>query len=348
MLTGLTCVADLQFEFGFATWLPYFLLAIPVSRLYSHRVFLCSVGGWTLLITAKLPTYLPNDDLTTDFFNRTFGIIGLWVTAYFLYPEPSTGQPADSRLPQVALPLASSVPAALRLQVLLVEDSLESQKLMRFYFQDLPYQVKIVSNGEQAVAAFQANRFDIVLIDLQMPGMDGLTATRLIRTWETTHQPAPTPIIALTADASHETEAQSLAAGCTGFLTKPIRRPQLLDALNTCCRSMPGSDPEPRSAEISVTVADRIAQEIAQRRPQFLAHRRKDLETMRQAAAQQDYETIRTMGHRIKGVAGSYGFPDIGAVGHLLEQSAKARDQAAIQQGIEQLAMMLIHLDQAA
>jgi CheY-like chemotaxis protein len=242
----------------------------------------------------------------------------------------------------------SSVPAALRLQVLLAEDSLESQKLMRLYVQDLPYHVKIVSNGEQAVAAFQANRFDIVLIDLQMPGMDGLTATRLIRTWEAAHQQAPTPIVALTANALREAEEQSLAAGCTGFLTKPIRRPQLLDVLNTYCFSMPAGDPEPRSAEILINVADRIAQEIEQRRPQFLAHRRKDVETMRQAAVQQDYETIRTMGHRIKGVAGSYGFPDIGAVGHLLEQSAQARDQVAIRQGIEQLAMMLIHLDQVA
>ncbi|MCE3224482.1 MAG: putative Histidine kinase [Nitrospira sp.] len=84
ILTGMTFVADLQFEFGFATWLPYFLLAIPVSWIYSRRVFLCSVGGWTLLITAKLLTDLPNDELTTGLFNRTFGIIGLWVTAYLL------------------------------------------------------------------------------------------------------------------------------------------------------------------------------------------------------------------------------------------------------------------------
>lgn len=87
ILTGLTFVADLLFEFGFATWLPYFLLAIPVFWIYSRRVFLCSVGAWTLLITAKLLTDLPNDELTTGLFNRTFGIIGLWVTTYLLYQQ---------------------------------------------------------------------------------------------------------------------------------------------------------------------------------------------------------------------------------------------------------------------
>lgn len=263
-------------------------------------------------------------------------------------PEHSDGQGFGNRLQHPPLPLTPSVPAELRLHVLLAEDSLESQELMRFYFQDTPYQVEIVSNGEQAVAAFQANRFDIVLIDLQMPGMDGFTATRLIRTWETAHQHAPTPILALTANAFREAEEHSRAAGCTGFLTKPITRLQLLDALDTYCLSSPAGGPEPGRAEITFNVADRIAQEIEQRRPQFLAHRRKDLEAMRQAAAQQDYGTIRSMGHRIKGVAGSYGFPDIGAVGHLLEQSARACDLVAVQQGIEQLAVMLAHLDQAA
>ncbi|MGZ8394925.1 MAG: PAS domain S-box protein, partial [Nitrospira sp.] len=92
MLTGLTFFADLQFEFGFATWLPYFLLAIPVSRLYSRRIFLGAVGGWTLLIAAKVLAHLPSDDVTTDLFNRTFGIVGLWITAYLLSQHRQLGR----------------------------------------------------------------------------------------------------------------------------------------------------------------------------------------------------------------------------------------------------------------
>ncbi len=219
---------------------------------------------------------------------------------------------------------------------------------MRFYFQDTPYQVTIVSDGEQAIAAFRANRFDIVLIDLHMPGMDGFTATRLIRAWESAHQRSPTPIVALTANAFREAEEQCLGAGCTGFLTKPISRRQLLGALAAYHRLMPQTDSAPRNLSKALDVADRIAQEILQRRPQFLQHRRKDLGAMQEALAKQDYEAIRTMGHRIKGVAGSYGFPDIGTVGQRLEESAHSRDLIAIQGEIAQLAAILHQLDQAA
>ena len=246
------------------------------------------------------------------------------------------------------VPLAPSVPAASRYHVLLAEDSQESQELMRFYFQDLPYRVTIVPDGEQAVARFQANRFDIVLIDLQMPGMDGFTATRLIRAWESAHQRPPTPIVALTANAFREAEERCLAAGCTGFLTKPISKRQLLDALATYLCSMPQAHSRPKDLGKGLEVADRIAREILERRPRFLQHRRKDLGAMQEALARQDYEAIRTMGHRIKGVAGSYGFPDIGAVGQRLEESARLRDHIAIQGEIAQLAAILHQLDRAA
>lgn len=69
---------------------------------------------------------------------------------------------------------------------------------------------------------------------------------------------------------------------------------------------------------------------------------------MQEAVGRQDYEAIRTMGHRIKGVAGSYGFPDLGAVGQRLEESARSRDLVAIQGEIAQLAAILHQLDQAA
>ena len=111
---------------------------------------------------------------------------------------------------------------------------------------------------------------------------------------------------------------------------------------------MPATNRALQKIGTSPHLADRIAKEIQQRRPQFLEHRRHDLDAMRQAAAQKDYEAIRTMGHRIKGVAGSHGFPDIGAVGQRLEESARSRDFVSIQGQIAQLAAILNQLDQAA
>ena len=351
VLTGFVLCADLQFEFGFATWLPYFMLAVPVSRLYSRRVFLFAVGGWSLLITATLLAHIPTADPTTGLFNRTLGIVGLWITAYLLYRhrQQERLRREDESRPLQAVPLlVPSTPAEQDLHVLLAEDSPESQELMQFYFQGTPHQVEIVSDGEQAAEVFKTGRFDLVLIDLQMPGTDGFTATRAIRTWESAHQRPPTPILALTASAFREAEAQSLAAGCTGFLTKPISKPQLLAALNEYGSSAPAIASTPREANPSLHCAARIDQEIRQRRPKFLEYRRKDLGAMRQAAAQQDYEAIRIMGHRIKGLAGSYGFHDIGALGHQLEQAAQARDLAAIHRDIGKLAAILTQTEHAA
>ncbi|MDP9132100.1 MAG: response regulator, partial [Nitrospirota bacterium] len=274
-------------------------------------------------------------------------LVDLPLTAAAMPESPQVQERADP-LVQAALPLAAATEAEQTLRVLLAEDSIESQELMKFYFKDTPYQVDMVSDGEQAVAIFQTNHFDIVLIDLQMSGMDGFTATRLIRAWESAHHRRPTPILALTANAFREAREQSLAEGCTELLTKPITRPQLLNALNRYNLSVPTIAPQPPDVAPSLDVTTRIEQEIQQRRPTFLAHRRTDLGVMQRAAAQQDYEAIRVMGHRIKGVAGSYGFLDIGAVGQRLEQSAQARDLAAIHLEIEQLAAILAQVDQAA
>jgi len=254
----------------------------------------------------------------------------------------------DDRSLQSCPPSVPSTRIAQGLRLLLAEDSPESQELMRCYFQGTPHHVDVVSDGEQAVATFKASRFDLVLIDLQMPGMDGFTATRMIRAWEATHQRPPIPILALTANALHDAEELSLAAGCSGILTKPISRPQLLDALSGYGSTAPTLDPQSKETGTAPDRLTRIDQDIQRRRPKFLEYRRKDVGAMQEAAARQDYEAIKTMGHRIKGLAGSYGFPDIGAVGQRLEQAAGARDLTAVHREIGTLATILAQTDRAA
>ena len=89
----------------------------------------------------------------------------------------------------------------------------------------------VVSNGEEAVAAWRRGAWDVVLMDVQMPVMDGLTATREIRRLEAEDGRAPTPIIALTANAmTHQVESY-YAAGMTGFVAKPIEAARLFEAI---------------------------------------------------------------------------------------------------------------------
>ncbi len=122
-------------------------------------------------------------------------------------------------------------PALPALHVLLVEDSTDNRTITIAYLQDTPYRIDIAENGAIAFEKFTAGRYDLVLMDRQMPVMDGLAATRAIRKWEQSNERQPTPIIALTASALKGDQEKFEAAGCTAFLTKPIKQEVLLQAI---------------------------------------------------------------------------------------------------------------------
>ncbi|MBI4401759.1 MAG: response regulator [Nitrospirae bacterium] len=121
------------------------------------------------------------------------------------------------------------VPEDLRaLKILLVEDSPENRVLIQSYLKKTPYEIDTAENGQHAVVKFMAGRYDLVLMDMQMPIMDGYTATKAIRKWEQEQSKKSTPIIALTAYALKEEIQKSLDAGCNAHLTKPIKKPVLM------------------------------------------------------------------------------------------------------------------------
>ncbi len=116
-------------------------------------------------------------------------------------------------------------------RILLVEDMPDNRLLIKAYLKRSPYELDAVENGEEAVTRFKEKDYDLVLMDVQMPVMDGYTATREIRAWEQQQQRQSVPIIALTAHAIKEDMNKSMAAGCTDHLTKPIKKSTLLQAL---------------------------------------------------------------------------------------------------------------------
>src|SRR6202790_3071602 len=120
------------------------------------------------------------------------------------------------------------------LRILLAEDSPDNCIITVAYLEDTPYQVEIAETGAIACEKFTTGYYDLVLMDRQMPVMDGLTATRTIRAWEQANDRPPTPIIALTASALKGDREMCLAAGCTAFLTKPIKQEVLLQAIKDC------------------------------------------------------------------------------------------------------------------
>ena len=130
----------------------------------------------------------------------------------------------------------SAISATGGLSVLVAEDNEINALLVRALLAKLGHRPTMAGSGRAAIECWLAARaagtpFDRVLMDLHMPGMDGLEATRRIRAIEAEDETARTPIIALTANASAEDREESLAAGMDGFLVKPLDRERLAAAL---------------------------------------------------------------------------------------------------------------------
>jgi len=136
-------------------------------------------------------------------------------------------QPAG--LPELSRPSPDS--SMNKLRILLVEDSPDNQVLIRSYLKPTSHRLDIADNGAIAFEKFKAGHYDLILMDMQMPVMNGYDTTRAIRAWECEHDLPRTQIIALTALALKEESAKILDAGCDAHMTKPIKRATLLEVL---------------------------------------------------------------------------------------------------------------------
>lgn len=117
------------------------------------------------------------------------------------------------------------------LNILLAEDNKDNRFLIQAYLKKTRYKIDIAEDGKIAVKKFKSNKYDLVLMDIQMPEMDGYAATKMIRKWEKQKRVKSTPIIALTAYALKEEVQKSLDIGCTAHLSKPIKKAKLLQTI---------------------------------------------------------------------------------------------------------------------
>ena len=127
-----------------------------------------------------------------------------------------------------AHPESASLPSC---HILLAEDLEDNRDVVALFLKETPCQLDMAENGAVALQKFQTGTYDLVLMDMQMPIMDGLQATKAIRQWEHEQRRTPTPIVALTANAFKEEMDKSLASGCTAHVTKPIKKKTLLTTI---------------------------------------------------------------------------------------------------------------------
>ncbi len=133
------------------------------------------------------------------------------------------------------------------LRVLLAEDTPTNQEVARAMLTRLGCRVTLADNGRQAVEAFRQGSFDIILMDCQMPDLDGFEATRQIRSIEQERGWPPTPIVAVTAGILRDERAACLASGMNDFLPKPFKRANLIDILQRWRPRGAGASPDKRN-----------------------------------------------------------------------------------------------------
>jgi two-component system, sensor histidine kinase and response regulator len=237
------------------------------------------------------------------------------------------GQPSGERTPAVAPPGLRD--GRRQTRVLLAEDNVVNQTFVRRVLEKRGHHVTVVGTGRAALAALEAEAFDVVLMDVQMPEMDGFEATAAIRQWEADvelgRRTAPPrssfasrspgsgriPILALTARAMKGDEERCLAAGMDGYLTKPIKAAALITGIEGRLGIGVESPAPPASASIDLTAAletvggDRqLLEEVGQ---VFLEDSPRRRVALREAVRDGDAGGIERAAHGLKGAVGSLG-----------------------------------------
>ncbi|MCA8996281.1 MAG: PAS domain S-box protein [Planctomycetaceae bacterium] len=202
------------------------------------------------------------------------------------------------------------------IRVLLAEDGQANRELIQLLLEDADAEVTVVVNGRDAVNAVRSRPFDVVLMDMQMPILDGYSATRRIR-----EDGQELPIIALTAHAMRGDADKCFEAGCSGYLTKPIDLTELLVAIfqaaESSSRKSPPSSRETASWEDSaVEVAlKEIRSTLPVHQPAisrivsaFVQQLFEKLDEMQEALRHQDDNRLGELAHWLKGSGGTMGF----------------------------------------
>jgi CheY-like chemotaxis protein len=221
------------------------------------------------------------------------------------------------------------------IRLLLAEDNPVNQKVAVLTLERLGYHVDVASDGAQAVDAVQRNRYDAVLMDCQMPVLDGFEATRQIRAAEPAGQRIP--IIALTSSATEADRQQCLDAGMDDHVAKPLHPATLQDVLGriTTQEAPPEDDP------IAVLAAAAGPEVLADLIETFATDSQVQLEHLRQAAASSDLPALAAAAHRIRGAAGVFGAKAILDTCATIEDAARAGQLAVARNALADLEHVL-------
>jgi two-component system sensor histidine kinase/response regulator len=235
---------------------------------------------------------------------------------------------------------AATTPTFRGSRVLLVEDNPVNQRVAQRLLQKLSAQVTVANNGEEALVRLSEGKFDLVLMDCQMPVMDGFTATRRIRELEQrSGSPKRLPIIALTANVMSEDRGKCVAAGMDAHLGKPIEPTQMIDTLSRFLKETAVPPAIDLEALRQITGGDaEFERELAET---FVASGDAALAEIIAALKVSDYDTVRKRAHALKGASANIHAVSLSSTASSLESAARTQGAPAISGLVEELAQKL-------
>jgi PAS domain S-box-containing protein len=232
-------------------------------------------------------------------------------------------------------------------RVLVVDDGDENRELLVLVLEEAGLLVDTAENGKVGMDKALETSFDVLLMDVQMPVMDGYTATRSLR-----EQGVPIPIIALTAHAMKGFETECLAAGFSGYMTKPIdidglmrslaellggRRTERARAEDPAIRTLPDAPEDEVPAGGATAIVSRLPADDPRFRrliERFVPRLHEQIAAMDRAWEARDFEQLAGLAHWLKGSGGTVGFDEFTEPALNLEQLAKAKDEDRIEAAI--------------
>jgi signal transduction histidine kinase/CheY-like chemotaxis protein len=265
--------------------------------------------------------------------------------------------PAVKRVRGGAWPVGEQAP-----RILLAEDDPINQQVILHLLHKLGYQVDLVRDGDLALEAFEQRRHDVVLLDIQMPSMDGLEVARAIRQrWPSGRQPA---LVAITANVAEGAREACISAGMDDYIGKPIQMAELMQVIEMHqLRSRPATPIDSSSAEIQidwlqqsahahshVNVGDSIrkvsllpAQNITRQLPDLVGRFLEDsadlLNVMQSAAVLGDLRALQRAAHRLKSSSALMGAPTLSELCDQLEQALYKHAASDPRQHVDQIAI---------
>ena len=226
-----------------------------------------------------------------------------------------------------------------QLKVLVAEDNPTNQRVIELQLRGFGVDADIVSNGQEAIEQVKKNLYNLILLDCQMPVMDGYRAARMIRKLEGTR---PVPIIAMTAHAMRGDREKCLAAGMDDYLTKPTREEDLRATLGRWMGPLQAgteSDPEmlneAQGPAVDSDILTRLrtlagrhggSDEFRSIVEAFIKYTGQEIENLRRALEENDLPTLRDVAHSMKGSAAIYGASRLSALCEALQVAADLGD----------------------